>query len=155
MKENRIIFWILFFIIFAFTLHIFNPKHTYGHTKPQIDYSLLRDIICHWETRNLSERQKNDYVGTSGELGRCAIRPGTARWAGYRGSNINLISYPLINRAWAKEVLVRVCAPRVTNTAFALARCYNGGPKAKSKFSLWYAKIIAAKYAHAFLRRQN
>lgn len=112
------------------------------------DLELLATVICRWETRGLSEADRNDAIGTSGEVGACQIKPGTARQIGYRGKNVRLF-LPGINRAWALEYL-RFCKSRLrTQSVFRLAHCYNAGPRARRYIAREYAKQIASDYAAA------
>lgn len=118
------------------------------------DLELIRDLICSWETRGIPELQRDDAIGDSSEIGRCQIKPKTARLIGYRGTNQNLLSIGWMNRIWALEY-VRYCARRRGNWAYAIAKCYNGGPNATTKSSYRYARQIASDYAMIILLRNN
>ena len=96
-----------------------------GQAEAHTDIALLRDVICSYETRG--EAQPDRAKGESDEVGRCQIRPGTARWVGYRGSDRSL-SHPRINRHWSLEYL-KFCRSKLgTDSVSRLAHAYVGGP---------------------------
>src|SRR5690349_4629063 len=58
------------------------------NASPLPDLLLLRDVICERESGGMEDR--DDAIGKAGEIGRCQIRPGTARQVGYQGKNRDL-----------------------------------------------------------------
>ena len=116
------------------------------HASPRLD--LLLDVICYWETRNLDE--PDEYVGIAAEVGRCAVRIGTARMVGFKGTGLDLMDRDT-NRMVAQDVLLH-CLRRKNDTAYALAQCYNFGPYSRIKRSE-YARQIASDYAELYKRK--
>jgi len=108
------------------------------------DLGAIRDAICKWETRG--ERNPDKAPGAHGEIGRCQIKPGTAREAGFRGDLKDLWE-PAINRAWALELL-RQCRTKYGPRSEArLVWCYHKGPRAR-----WQRKWRAGHYVNGVLR---
>ena len=118
----------------------------------QTDFFLLRDIICSWEHRG--HPNPDDAIGSAGEVGRCQMKPATARQIGYRGTNKNLLSLAFVNRAWALEKLYHCERKKKTDLPFILSRCYNGGANATTKSSLLYARQILSDYATQSFKKQ-
>ena len=109
----------------------------------QTDMKLLRDVICVYETRGEQERDKAR--GASDEIGRCQIRPSTARQMGFRGSP-KYLELGQVNEAWALMYL-RFCSRKLrTQKPDKLAHCYNGGPNMP-----WKGIGPARKYAAAII----
>lgn len=122
-------------------------------TAPALAHSrmnALRDVICAYETRGEPDRDaargRTKDGKPSDEVGRCQLRPGSARQAGYRGTLTDL-ALPAINRIWALEYLY-LCARKLgTYEDERLAHCYNGGPE-----SPWEPYGDARKYAAAIMK---
>ena len=117
------------------------PALVEAHT----DIALLRDVICSYETRG--EANPDRARGTSDELGRCQIRPGTARWVGYRGSD-RYLSHARINRHWSLKYLEFCKSKLGTDSVSRLAHAYVGGPYLPYE---GYGK--ARRYAAQILKR--
>jgi len=110
----------------------------------ELNLPLVRDLVCHWETRNIHESKKDSYVGDDEELGRCQILPSTAKDMG--------IAFHLLGRRDVSEAAALLylehCAHVMRRTDVAtLGRCYNGGPRSISRRAYWYGKTLAAAYA--------
>jgi len=110
-------------LLLAVLLVVGIPTTVLTHT----DLPKLRDTICAYETRG--EKDPDAARGQSDEIGRCQIRPSTARQMGYRGS-LAVLTRPAINRAWALKYLLFCRRKLRTARVERLAHCYNGGPNA-------------------------
>lgn len=95
---------------------------TIANASPPPDLLLLRNVVCSYETRG--EKDPDDAVGSSGELGACQILPGTARQVGYKGKNRDLFDHQ-VNEYWAL-VKLAACARKYV-TVRGLAWCYHRG----------------------------
>ena len=67
------------FVLFLFFL--FGSSVSFSGTKKELDVLVknLTNSICGYETTSISERKKDSFVGKVGEIGRCQIRPETAK----------------------------------------------------------------------------
>ncbi|KKM82469.1 hypothetical protein LCGC14_1319280 [marine sediment metagenome] len=108
-----------------------------------VEVDPLTPIICAWETRG--EADPDDAVGGDGELGRCQIKPPTARLLGYRGTNKALLSNGLLNEYWADRMVKRCRAKWKTPSDYLIFYCYNAGLRSKanrSRKAVRYAKQL-------------
>ncbi len=121
----------------------------------------LTETICQFETRG--ELNPDDAVGLDGELGRCQVKPGTARLVGYRGTNRALLSDTQTNRRVA-DLIVWRCSKRYRSarlgphwpSAYLTAYCYHAGfraPLNAKRRSRDYARNIALRVALRVLAR--
>ena len=121
------------------------PISASGHT----DMRLLRDVICVYETRGMS--RPDNARGASDEIGRCQIRPSTARQMGFRG-DLKYLELAHVNEAWALRYL-RYCSWKLkTSDPARLAHCYNGGPNlpwAGIGHARKYAAAVTVRYERA------
>lgn len=105
-----------------------------------IDILFVRDLICEHETRGVD----NPLTALSADaLGICQVTPATAYFHGYR----DVLAVLRDNRELALAVLQR-CKKLGWRRVYALAFCYNGGPRAKAsnKMAQTYALTISALY---------
>lgn len=124
------------------------------HTALAVDLSLLRHRICSWETRG--ERLPDEAIGPGQELGRCQIKPSSARVVLPGLPLLGLLTRIVLNPESVADLILSVCAQRRVN-AFSIADCYHRGPRARGKPTgrdREYAKQIASDYA-ADLRRKD
>ncbi len=116
-----------------------------------LDLLRLRDVICKWESQ--AEPDPDDAVGHhDGSIGRCQIKPGTARLAGYRGKNAALLGpgSAELNRSVALSILALCWLKHPTWGVRGMAYCYNAGPYKPllQKGRHWaYAQARAVEYA--------
>lgn len=117
---------------------------------------ILRDGICTHETLNV--RYPEQYIGPDGELGRCAIMPATARWAGYRGTPWMLLTDEDTNRRVALMIIEKLYRTkrdeRGMRSILVVSYHYNGGQNSRyrAKPAAWrYAKQRALDFARAVM----
>ncbi len=110
------------------------------------EYRLLAEIICAWETRG--EAEPDQAIGDAGELGRCQVKPTTARLLGVRFA---ALENPEASIQTAVAVL-RWCASKGWHGTYNGAHCYNAGPKARLGSAHAYARQIASDYAKTWLK---
>src|SRR3990167_6094968 len=120
----------------------------------QPDLAVLRETICHWETRG--EPRPYAALGADGEIGRCQIKPLSAVAFGARPADTELqliallVDLVVVPEPIADAIITR-CAGRLRiPTAYRIAACFNGGPSAakpaKGTRAHEYARQIAVNY---------
>ena len=132
-------------------------------TEPPRVQHPLTPIICKFETR--AERDPDDAVSRAHHpaLGRCQVKPDTARAVGYRGTNALLMTDSTTNRRIADRIIWRCSkryraarvGPRWT-AAYLTAYCYHAGFRGvlnAKRRSRDYARNIALRVALRVLAR--
>ena len=123
-----------------------------------LNQALLRDVICHHETRGERARGENiDLLppGPNGELGRCQITLAGAKRVGFDESQWLLLLIGPFSEYWAGQVIAD-CVVRGRSTAYSAAFCYNAGPRAR--ISKWhpshqYAMAVQEGYNRALVEK--
>ena len=127
-------------VLFAFLASVSGPG--FASAAPTVDLLRLRDAVCAHETRG--EADPDDALGRAGEIGRCQIKPGTARQVGYQGTNVALFRRET-NEYWAL-VKIAACAQKYV-TVKGLAWCFNRGLNAgKVNGTDKYVLAVEAEY---------
>ena len=117
------------------------------------DLVLLRSVLCHWETRG--ERNPQEAIGLGQEIGRCQIKPSSARMAMPDVPLAELLVRLVVRPEPIAEAILTECQLRRIG-AFALADCYHRGPYASgvpTGRDREYAKQAASDYAEAYRKR--
>jgi len=120
----------------------------------RVELHLLREAACHWETRG--EAEPGEAIGPGQEIGRCQIKPGSARAALAEPPLVELLVRLVVRPEPIADAILRDCEARGKARAFDLADCYHRGPSARGAPTgrdREYAKQLAADYAAAWLGR--
>ena len=149
---SRSYLWILFMAI-ALTACV-SPTQA----AELLNQALLRDVICHHETRGERARGENiDLLppGPNGELGRCQITLAGAKRVGFDETQWLLLLIGPFSEYWAGRVIAD-CVVRGRSTAYSAAFCYNAGPRAR--ISKWhpshqYAMAVQEGYNRALVEK--
>ncbi len=142
---------------------IAKPTHT--KTKADLDFHLLRNVICKYETRNQlypdfavsrTRIRKRDNKIVGGAWGRCQIMLETARLVGFskKRSPGDLFKRS-INEEFALKILKRcevlLRTKRISPNIWNISHCYGTGFLEKEPKSQ-YAKHVTYLYANAFIK---
>ncbi len=128
--------WLL--LVFGWT--IFHTEVVHGRQTP-VDRTLLRDVICEYETRHLADTPnlRARAISHKQALGWCQIIPTTASLHNCRWDMLAIPAYS----KWCALRILNACPGQ---SPYELAICYNP--------SRWYGKTIAGLYAIADRDRQ-
>ncbi len=153
---------ILLGLSFILSAVITNPTHT--KSGADIDYYLLRDVICKYETQGIkypdnavskTRFRSTDRKIVGGAWGRCQIMLESAYTVGYskRRSPGDLFKR-IVNKEFALKILHhcerRLIARNINPTVMGLTHCYGTGFIARNPRSN-YAKQVTLLYADAFI----
>lgn len=125
-----------------------------------LNKGLLRDIICHHETRGERARGENiDLLppGPNREIGRCQVTIDGAMRVGLPESQWFVLLIGPLNEIWADQVITD-CMSRGRTTPYSVAYCYNAGPRARiSKYSSAHSYALAVQdgYNRALVEKER
>lgn len=126
-----------------------------------IDHYLLLKVICRYESRGSVDPE--DEISHAGAVGYCQVRIITAKWLGYRGKNVDLMTNRAVNMLWGSKFLNK-CLRKYGNRVYRVAFCYHGGlwlrvPRDREKLlrlkSHHYAVAVAKRYQVARFKQKE
>ncbi len=143
--ENKILLRTILLTALFFTVS------GYTANAASINYKMLTDQTCSWETRG--ELLPDDAVGADREVGRCQIKIETARLVGYKGTRRDLMERGgILSKSVAQRILRRCATALKSTDTHRILFCYNAGPSARyrNKATAWhYANEVSRAYQFA------